>query len=67
MCIRDRFVRRGAKWVRLYDNINENTWDRNTFGSVDEFVNQLGKDSVNNEEFDVRQSLNTVAKTKKTT
>ena len=61
------FVRRGAKWVRLYDNINENTWDRNTFGSVDEFVNQLGKDSVNNEEFDVRQSLNTVAKTKKTT
>ena len=61
------FVRRGSKWVRLYDNVATSTWDRNTFGSVEEFVNQLGKDSVDNEDFDVRQSLHNVAKTKKTT
>ena len=61
------FVRRGAKWVRLYDNITTTTWDSKTYGTVGDFVNTLGQDSVNNQSFDVQQPLSQVFKNKKTT
>ena len=51
------FVRRGAKWVRLYDNVQKTDWESSVFGSVEGFVNQLGKDQVSNDEFDIRQPL----------
>ncbi len=61
------FVRRGAKWVRLYDNVQKTDWDANVFGSVEAFVNNLGKDSTDNEDWEVRQALSKTGKTKKTT
>jgi len=51
------FVRRGSKWVRLYDNITTRTWDDSVYSTVEDFVNQMGKDSVHNDEFDVRTPL----------
>lgn len=55
------FVRRGAKWVRLFDNVTTKTWDNRVFGTVDEFVNAMGTDAVDNQEFDVRVMPSKVA------
>ena len=54
------FVRRGSKWVRLYDNVpGTQTWTNRTY-NADTFVNNTQKNVVNNKEFDERQALSKV-------
>ena len=54
------FVRRGSKWVRLYDNVpGTQSWTNRTYNG-DTFINNSLTDSVGNQEFPQKQGLSKV-------
>lgn len=54
------FVRRGSKWVRLYDNVpGTQSWTNRTYNG-DTFINNQSTDSVGNSEFPQKQGLSKV-------
>jgi len=57
------FVRRGSKWHRLYDNINDQTWSNSTY-NASRFINNDATTIINNEEVPEKQPLSQVIKPK---
>lgn len=57
------FVRRGSKWHRLYDNINDQTWSNSTY-NASQFINNDATTIINNEEVPEKQPLSQVIKPK---
>jgi hypothetical protein len=54
------FVRRGNKWERRYDNIDNNTWSDRTYNASDYIFNEEQTTIVNDEEFNEKQALSEV-------
>jgi hypothetical protein len=50
------FVYRGQKWIRLYDNIDDQTWSDKTF-NASTFVNNITTDENDLGEYRTRQSI----------
>jgi hypothetical protein len=50
------FVMQGSKWVRLYDNVNDNIWSSRTF-NASTFVNNTTVSALNSGPAPERQSL----------
>jgi hypothetical protein len=54
------FVRRGSKWERRFDNIDELTWTDRTYNASDYINNENQNTIVNDEEFKEKQAISDV-------
>jgi len=54
------FVRRGNKWERRYDNVDEKTWIDRTYNASDYINNDKQTTIVDNEEFNEKQAISDV-------
>ena len=54
------FVKRGSKWERRYDNIDDKTWSDRTYNASSFIFNEDQTTVVDNNEFNEKQALSDV-------